>query len=42
MSSPDYVIKVPVEIRESDQEKLNNSESEIERLIEAIKALNTM
>lgn len=42
MSSEDYQVKVPAEVRETDKEKLQNSEGELQRLVEAIEALKTI
>ncbi|XP_014212181.1 valine--tRNA ligase isoform X2 [Copidosoma floridanum] len=42
MESPDYEIKVPVEVQQTDKEKLLNSKGEMERLVEAMEALQAM
>lgn len=42
MSSEDYQIKVPAEVQETDKEKLQNSEGEMQRLTEAMEALKTI
>ncbi|XP_015600775.1 valine--tRNA ligase isoform X2 [Cephus cinctus] len=42
MVASDYSIKVPADVQASNQEKLVNSEGELERLCEAMEALRTM
>lgn len=42
MSVTDYEIKVPEDIRNANEEKLKQSQNEIDRLVEAIGVLNLM
>lgn len=42
ISVPDYSTKVPVEVQEANKEKIEQSESEIKRIIEAMATLKTM
>lgn len=42
MGVPDYAIKVPVEVQEANKEKIEQSENEIKRIIEAMATLKTM
>lgn len=42
MDAPDYITKVPAEVRQANFEKLTQSNGEIERLTAAMKQLSTM
>lgn len=42
MASADYEVKVPVDVRTANSEKLINSEGELDRLGEAMEALKLM
>lgn len=42
MTAPDYTTKVPEDVRNNNQEKLNQSKIEIERIIAAMETLKTM
>ncbi|XP_017879965.1 valine--tRNA ligase [Ceratina calcarata] len=42
MEVPDYDTKVPLDVQNSNKEKLANSEGELQRIVEALSALRTM
>ncbi|XP_066593698.1 valine--tRNA ligase-like isoform X1 [Prorops nasuta] len=42
MLVPDYKIKVPIDIQNSNKEKLINSEAELQQIVDAMQALRTM
>ncbi|KZC14461.1 PREDICTED: valine--tRNA ligase [Dufourea novaeangliae] len=42
MEASDYNVKVPLDVQNSNKEKLTNSERELQRIIDAIAALRTM
>lgn len=42
MEVPDYNVKVPLDVQNSNKEKLINCEGELQRITDAIVALRTM
>ena len=42
LSGPDYLVKVPADVRLANEEKLAGSEAEVKRLTEAVTALNSI
>jgi valyl-tRNA synthetase len=42
MAAPDYIVKVPEEVRLSNTDKLTQTEGELVRLLSAMNALKTM